>query len=295
MNISKITYLDVLGNVSSCLSLDISVRSTGWIIWENGKLTYGTESLQTESLTDRRVEFRAFLEKLIGQRHFDFISVEDVIGGVNFRTNRELFQLNTIVDDMMEYKVIPISSIERENNSQWKRFLRVLSQDKTGIKGSQDKEEIVFILNSLGFKENVKQDIYDALGLALGVIANKVLKIVDKEHEAKQHKLHESIRTGYMVKGFLTSSESSNYIDKFKSKYALPVLQVSNEDINGSLENGFKEYVREHGDENIFVINIESKKVGVVAMLYDIDLSLDVVYLVVRPKWVKRKCSKNAH
>ena len=151
------------------ISLDISVRSSGWVKNHKGILTYGTKALESQTELGRRVEFREFIEELFGKEYIETVYIEDVIAGTNFKTTKGLIQLNTIVDDLRELKVLDIGRIERIDNRKWKKYLKQLS-DYKAIEKKNDKKIIIECMNNLGFNENEKQDIYDALGMALGCI-----------------------------------------------------------------------------------------------------------------------------
>ena len=44
---SKVTYKDFIKMEPTFLSLDISVRSTGWVLCINGEVQYGTYSIES--------------------------------------------------------------------------------------------------------------------------------------------------------------------------------------------------------------------------------------------------------
>lgn len=177
MRITKLNYKDFLVLEPTFLSLDISVRSTGWILSIDGNITWGTKSLKAEDELGRRLEFRTFLLNLIGSTHIPVVFVEDVYGGVNFKTVKGLIQLNTIVDDLKADKLILVDDIKRMDNKKWKKYLKQAANYKQGVK-KNDKDIVIICLNELGFNLEVKQDIYDALGMAVAVVyKEKVLKV----------------------------------------------------------------------------------------------------------------------
>lgn len=177
MKIEKLNYKEFLKYEPTFLSLDISVRSTGWVLSIDENITWGTKSLKAEDELGRRLEFRAFLIDLIGSKHIPVVMVEDVYGGVNFKTVKGLIQLNTIVDDLKADKLILVDDIKRIDNKKWKMYLKQAANYKLGTK-KNDKEMVKGCLNKLGFDLEAKQDVYDSLGMAVGVIyKDKVLKV----------------------------------------------------------------------------------------------------------------------
>ncbi|WP_324823521.1 hypothetical protein [Sinanaerobacter sp. ZZT-01] len=177
MRITELNYKNFLELEPTFLSLDISVRSTGWVLSTDKNISFGINSLKVEDELGRRLEFRTFLLDLIGNKHIPVIFVEDVYGGVNFKTVKGLIQLNTIVDDLKADKLILVEAIKRIDNKKWKKYLKQAANYKLGAE-KNDKEIVTSCLNELGFNLEVKQDVYDALGMAVGVIyKDKVLKV----------------------------------------------------------------------------------------------------------------------
>lgn len=164
------SYLDILKQSFDFISLDISVHSTGWVRYKEGKLDYGTFSIQSEDDLGRRKEFKAFVKGLFGIDYYPIVYIEDVIMGTNFKTTKALIQLNSIVDDLAADGILHIDSINRVDNNHWKKYLRELAGYKPAVKKEDHKIMIINCLGILGFNENVPQDIYDSLGMALAII-----------------------------------------------------------------------------------------------------------------------------
>ena len=151
MLIKSVSYQDILQLEPDFISLDISINSTGWVRSRDGVIDFGTYSLKSLDELDRRVEFRGFLQDLIGGYSYKRVYVEDVIAGTNFKTTKSLIQLNTIVDDMKVFDLIKVDKIIREDNNSWKKYLRQVSNYESDIKKENPKDMIVQCLNQIGF------------------------------------------------------------------------------------------------------------------------------------------------
>ena len=214
MNMKSFTYLDWCKTVNSFLSLDISVRGTGWAMWKDGQLSWGRLTLKSDSEVERVAEFRDFLIKLIDNRTFDYFFVEDVIASINFKTARSLITLNNILDLLIHEKqvALPIASF-KVSNTTWKKNLKAIAGDNFVIKSidytnGSDKECTKACLTALGitpdalkkgvYTDKQVEDICDALGMALGTIAVQV----NQAPVTKSKVLTTDIRHGYKIKQF---------------------------------------------------------------------------------------------
>ena len=156
-------------------------RNNIWYIFNRGK---------------RRKEFRSFLISQISDRHYPVVFVEDVIAGTNFKTTKGLIQLNTIVDDLKEYGLLDIGEIKRIDNKKWKMYLRKASNYDGDIKKEEDKELIRNCLKELSFSPDVKQDIYDAMGIAIAVIYRDTVLVDTPKTE---NVLKKDLKKGYTI------------------------------------------------------------------------------------------------
>lgn len=283
------TYQELILTAKPFISLDISVQSTGWFAWDGTKMYYGTYSLMSKDSYNRRLEFSNFIASLYNTYKPTIIYQEDVISGCNFETTRALTELNCVVDNMMIYKIIPITPLVRINNVTWKRIIRLLSQSEYGVKGSGDKEEVRFILNSIGFCEAVAQDIYDALGIALSQIAIPALNLNEETIESNLSsvkKLKEDITKGYELKQYATKEILLSEAEKISSraKRKRPVVTVDYDPSYKSLQLRFKDLVREVGDDCIFAIIYPINKINNIALTHGFDLSADTIYMLARKR-----------
>ena len=280
MEINKITYLDYLKLEPTFLSLDISVRSTGWVLCLNGEVKYGTYSIESQDELGRRREFREFLIDLIGKNHIPVVIVEDVIAGTNFKTTKGLIQLNSIIDDLNEYNLVSVGEIKRIDNKKWKKYLKSASNYDGDIKKEEDKILIKNCMIELGFSESVKQDIYDAMGMAVAVIyRDKFLNEVSKTDTV----LKKDLKRGYTIKQFeVLDKKSDKYLEKLKEKYNRDI-----ENIDWSMESRdilylFKQKInRDDYDNNIYIIKVNSMKLGVLALTKKLNTDIPISYLII--------------
>lgn len=280
MKIDSLNYHDFLKLEPTFVSLDISVRSTGWVKSINGNVEYGTYTIKSVDETERRKEFRTFLIDLIGKERIPVVFVEDVIAGTNFLTTKGLIQLNTIIDDLKEYEILDIGKIKRIDNKKWKKYLKAACNYDGDIKKEEDKQLIKNCLNEIDFKENVKQDIYDAIGIAVAVIyRDNILKEEPKINTV----LKKDLKSGYSIKQFLEKDKKfDKYLENVIKKYNREV-----EEIDWSLEVRdvlylFKQKIsNDKVDNKIYIITVNNMKLGILALTKKLNVETPYSYLII--------------
>lgn len=280
MDIRRTTYLDIFKLSPNFISLDISVNETGWGKWLDGEYTYGFYKLKTPESDDvgRRREFREFLKELFGDDQFEYCFIEDVIGGVNFKTNKILYQLNPIADDLIADGILHAKQVVREGNTEWKSYLRKCSGYKSKIVGSSEvKADIQAALHMMDFGSPdaaIAEGSYDATGMAIAIIYKRYVLA----KQLKAPKLKTDITKGYKVKQFADEFEALDYANELPRE----IVEVDFLEINRDLKSNFKRFVTDLGaDDKIFVIKILTSKIGLLALKKKLDLDLEVSYLVV--------------
>ena len=282
MEISKVTYKDVLSNIGNFVSLDISIRSTGWVRYVDGELTCGFKTLQSTDDTERRQEFRRFLKRIFGDTSFDYVMVD------NFKTVKGLLQLNSLVDDLIADDLIKVKSLIRLDNGTWKRHLRELCNYSAKITKERDKMMIQECLHNIDFDTTVidkycdesvheksYQDIYDAMGLACAVVKKNIIDV--KYNIKSTAKLKTDIRK-YKKTQFNDKMNAEFFASKKKKK-----AFIEYSDLVGKARNisyWFKQLVEEYGDDGIFILRVETNKIGVLAVEKGLNLDSDISYLV---------------
>lgn len=284
VTIKPVTYMDFVKMTNSFIALDISVNSTGWARWRDNQLEYGVYKLQTpkDDEVGRRREFRAFLRDLFGDYSYDYLFVEDVIGGVNFQTNKILYQLNPIADDMIDDGVIHAKEIIREDNKVWKSMLKKCANYKSDIRAPKDDKQVTReALFLLGFGDKttntIAEDIYDAIGMSVGIIFKK---FVLKGMKAGR-RLRKDITRGYQIHQFEEYYDALDYANEVGGY----IHDIDFMNIRRDLKSNFKSLIDELGDDTgTFVISILTAKIGVLALQKDLNLDQEVSYLVVYRK-----------
>ncbi len=279
MVVRSVSYLDIISLSGSFIGLDISVRSTGWCKWLRGEFTSGVFALTEEEPVRRRHEFANFVKSLCGEDMFEYVIVEDVIASCNFKTAKILIQLNSIVDDLIFAGSIQVGMVIREDNKVWKKHLRQLAGYEGKILAGKDKQMVLECMQSLEFLGKHQQDVYDVVGMSLGVIKRTIL---DGE-VVKTRKLKKDISKGYKIKQFSDEDTALCYANKLSlGGRGLELL-----DMRGSaadLTKTFKKAVEVCGDDKVFIISVLTTKLGVVALHKNLSLEDDMTYLVCHTK-----------
>ena len=235
--IQAVTWQDWLKNVTSFLSLDISVHGTGWVIYKDHQLSWGRISLKATDDTARVEEFRTELLLLTNNNTFEYIFVEDVIGSCNFKTAKALYMLNNVIDQLIyENKVAAPLALHRVSNTTWKKNLKSIAGDIV-VKGlsytnGSQKEMTKACLESLGmpvatlkagqFNDKQVEDICDALGMALGTIASKI----EQSPVVKNKVILSDIRKGFKIKQFSDRDAAVKSANRSTSKTHRDIIEV---------------------------------------------------------------------
>lgn len=279
-------YIEILKLVKSALSLDISKTSTGVTIWENSKLSHYIISLDgVDDEYETRKLFKEYLAELTEGKSFELVCVEDVFGGVNYTTTRELLALNTVPDELISDGVFSCERLFREENTSWKSSLREYGK----LGGSpKHKIEIQWMLKNLDIdihsfdrfntpdKNDRFQDILDSIAMLLGVISREKLK--------KGVKLKKLGLKNMNVDWCYSLEEYENEI---WSGGDYSILEIKRYTVK-ELED---EITRTKGLTTI-ISEIPTNMLGRLLVDYEIDLDLDYVCLIVSPKNRKTKKRK---
>ena len=278
--LKKLEYTDFLKLEPTFLSLDISVRSTGWVKSLNGEVTWGTLTLKSEDELGRRKEFREFLIEILGKDYYPVIFIEDVIAGTNFKTTKGLIQLNSIIDDLKEYNLVFFFFFKRIDNKVWKKYLKKACNYDGDIKKEEDKQLIKHCMNEIGFSFNVKLDLYDAMGMAIALIyRDNILKDKPKSKTV----LKKDLRHGFLIKQYLNKDKKfDKSLENIIKKYNRNV-----EELDWSLEAHdilylFKQKISKDGiDDKIYVIKVNNMKLGVLALTKKLNVENPFSYLII--------------
>lgn len=175
----KLTVYDILPKTGLHLGVDISKRSTGISLVEDGKIKSwnlslrGSEDVKFAEILLRR-EFKQLLLDEFNGLSFGTIVLEDVYEGENPETTRLLYSLNTVIDEMIFDGDIECEDFIRANNKSWKSWLWSI-EPQIG-KGYNEKVRTEEVLKYLGVEDFGKgyQDRLDSLGMLVGYFFKKV-------------------------------------------------------------------------------------------------------------------------
>lgn len=281
LSIETLSYKNIITLVPSFISLDISKTSTGWIKYINGVQTQGTFTIQApmEDGVGQRREFREFLKDLFQDDEFEYLFIEDTIGSINYKTARTLYQLNPIADDMIADGIIKANNIIREDNKVWKKNLKKCANYKGSIRAESDDKYITrMALLNLGFGDGttntIAEDIYDAMGLSIGIIYR--IKVLNEQKSVK--KLKKDIGKVYKIHQFYDLYEALDDANEVGGE----IHQVDFTNIKRDLKFNFKRLIEELDDDTkTFIISIPTSKIGAVALNKGLNLDIPMSYLVV--------------
>ena len=288
MDIRDSNYLDYCKLVPSFLSLDISVRGTGWVMWKDNQLTWGRLTLQETGEVERAHEFAEFLLNLISGYNFAYYFVEDCIASMNFKTARSLISLNSVLEDLIYRNQVsaPIKLFKISNKT-WKKNLKALAGKDVVIPiNGNDKETTKACLKSLGvdisaLKKNIYsdkqvEDICDALGMALGTIAVEI-----KAFKIAQSKpVTCDIRKGYRIKQFTDYSEARKSAERLAKAKSKEILEFEIDKSCKSLVKYLAPIIPEHLNSVIIAHAFVSSCCNLL-LLKNLDTSQDNYYLVI--------------
>lgn len=209
-NYKSLSEFDIVPTSGVLLGLDISERSSGVCLYENGKKVTGNISLSVDDMdTFREVKLRRELKhelsSLISGKTLDIIVIEDAYQGINPKTTRALYALNTAIDEMILDGECYCKEFVRVPNTSWKSWLYSLDvEDK--FSGLKDKARIEACLSLIGIIDSGVgyQDRLDATGMVIGYLlkgklnASKRLKVsttdIISTHEEDEEFICETAR-----------------------------------------------------------------------------------------------------
>ncbi len=289
-SIEQLTYDTLIKKLGNFISLDISVTNTGWLKVVDGVVTHGANPLVSVDDLERRQEFKRFLKGLAGDVEYDYILIEDVIGSCNFKTAKSLMQLNPIADDMIYDGIIKCKKLIRIDNKEWKKHLKKVSGYKPKVVSEVDKTLIVGALKTLGFPYDVDtvdrvngiaQDIFDAYGMACGVSyklnVTKDAKTVVKNYDVAKKR---------EIKQYESKEKAWKYLNRFKKGKKVTEYSLLNKtrDLKFNFKSILKEEESQGTETDVYLIEVATDKIGVIALEKGMDLNYPVSYLVVFDK-----------
>ena len=187
------TVTSMFDSYTCVLGLDISKNSTGVCLYQNGIMRL--YRIHLESKYDKsnsmweaemKKEFKGYLTKLVKDKEFDLVVVENTINGVNAVTNKELTLLNTVFDDLVLDEVCKVKkeNLVRPTAVVWRKALKdfVGSVHADNVKVLVEKLlhrlGFMFVLDNMELQDSKKKavgyyDICDSVGMVIGVMYKK--------------------------------------------------------------------------------------------------------------------------
>ena len=138
------------------LSLDLSTKSSGWCIGQNGSLeTHGCITASSRDVVKRIIKMRNQLSKIIKNNKIDKIIMEQVRPEYNSHTNKVLMWLQAVIvvaayeiDSNIEYQFV--------GASEWRAALKI--KQGRGIKRQALKpQDIQYVQNKYNIQVNDDQ------------------------------------------------------------------------------------------------------------------------------------------
>lgn len=206
------------------LGLDISEESTGLCFVENGSSVTGNITLNAELKeilkgdkachweTLLRRELKKNLLELVNGIDFEVIVIEDVFSGVNAKTTRMLYALNTAIDELILDGYCSCKDFIRISNKVWKSWLYEVADPAKKFKGLTDKLRIESSLGELGIIEDHTkgyQDRLDATGMLVGYLLKGIKK---KEEMSKPHIAWSDIEFSFCIDTSDILEESEEWV-----------------------------------------------------------------------------------
>ena len=151
------------------LALDAATGTTGWSIFDNGKLiAYGTfMARQTDEATARIDQVKKWMENVCEKCKPDFVGIEDIQFQKNIIIFKTLANLQGVLENALYERGLPFAFT---NSSSWRSFLGINEGDK---RDEAKKHAQTYV--SARYSVRATQDEADAICLGC-FFANKYAK-----------------------------------------------------------------------------------------------------------------------
>ena len=135
-------------------------------------------------------------------------------------------------------------------------------------------------MKELGFNFKIKQDIYDAMGIAVAVIyRDKVLKDKPKVETV----LKKDLKTGYLIKQFENKDKKyEKALESLKDKYGREIEEIDWSAESRDILYLFKQKInKDKVDNKIYIIYVNNMKLGVLALTKKLSVDYPFSYLII--------------
>lgn len=192
--ISKPTLLAMLKTIPSGIALDVAKNHTGVVHWDGVELHRYGFAIEEYNKGDPFAEykmrraFKAKLSELLKGLSVKYCVIEDVFGGENFDTVRKLLALQTVIDELIFDRVLFVDTFFRWNEPKWSALTRTIYKQRGKLKSKIETQGILEYLEDEFYlahksdsastkRELFFEDICDATGILLGVVASEIMQI----------------------------------------------------------------------------------------------------------------------
>ena len=141
------------------LSLDLSTKSSGWCVGQNGSLeSHGCITASSRDVVKRIIKMRDELSKLIKDNKINKIIMEEVRPQYNSHTNKVLMWLQAVIV-VAAYQINPSIECDFIGASSWRATIKI--KQGRGIRREQLKpQDIQYVQDK--YKISVNDDKADA-------------------------------------------------------------------------------------------------------------------------------------
>ena len=192
--LSKPTLISMLKTIPSGIALDVAKNHTGVVYWDGETLHRNGFAIDEYDKGDpfaeykMRRQFKNKLKEIVQGLSVKYCVIEDVYGGENFDTVRKLLSLQTVIDELIFEHVLFVETFFRWNEPKWSALTRTIYKQRGKLKSKIETQGILEYLEDEFYlahksdsasakRELFFEDICDATGILLGVVASEIMQI----------------------------------------------------------------------------------------------------------------------
>lgn len=284
--LNVLSELDIIPKTGIYLGLDISEESSGICLYKDGEKVSANISLVTKESEDFyevkcRRELKDCLSELVSGLNIDVIVIEDVYQGVNPKTTRILYAINTAMDELILDGVCSCKRFIRVQNKVWKSWLFKLDTEHR-FKGLEDKLRIQKCLELVGVVDSGEgfQDRLDSCGMLIGYF-----------YFGKNEVIRSNKRVDFKDLAFLYMESEDFILEEVRSSNNLEELTIQRFSFGNKRIS--KKYIQDLVSENpdrVFISDSEIKLGNFMEVLNVDSISEEAGFLAfwVKPKRLKK-------